>query len=245
MWRGFNPVNSLVDAGDWSNGINLERICGSYIWPSWELWRLHSWISTSDQALSEGGSQTVPISSLANSLMGSRYCLEGSDEKEWNFWRLHFSCMSLQLRGLAKLMPFLFNPACLRLGGEGSSISFLQTPHFCQKFCPVSLFPGLWCWTIPFHPPPQNSAESAGLHLICPVRALRRYILYLHTTDKAYRSAICVLWSICTRPGSVQAETVEMGGQCDRASLLQHRDASSTGSSGPLYKRSGCLMGIV
>lgn len=36
-------------------------------------------VSTSCQPLSEGGSQTVSISSSANSIMGSGYCLEGSD----------------------------------------------------------------------------------------------------------------------------------------------------------------------
>ncbi len=78
------------------------------------------------------------------------------------------------VKRVSEMHAFSVLPACLRLGEEGSSISLLPNPSFLPKVLPRSFVSRLLVLN-PFHPPPHNSAESARLHLICPVRALRRY----------------------------------------------------------------------
>ncbi len=68
-----------------------------------------------------------------------------------------------------------FKLECLRLGEEGPFISLLPNPSFLPKVL-LRSFVSRPLVLKHFHPPPHNSAESARLHLICPVRALRRYI---------------------------------------------------------------------
>ncbi len=130
-----------------------------------------------------------------------------------------------------------FKLECLRLGEEGPFISLLPNPSFLPKVL-LRSFVSRPLVLKHFHPPPHNSAESARLHLICPVRALRRYISCTQQIRHSNQLFICY-------GDSVQAKTGKMGGQADRASLSQCRDDSTTGSGGPLYKRSFCLLGIV
>lgn len=76
---------------------------------------------------------------------------------------------------VSEIHAFSVHPACLRSGEEGSPMSPLPNPSFLPKVLPRSFVSRLLVLE-PFHPPPHNSVESARLHLICPVRALRRYI---------------------------------------------------------------------
>lgn len=102
---------------------------------------------------------------------------------------------------VSEIHSFSVHPARLRLGEEGPSFSLLPNPSFLPKVLPHSR-PLV---QEPFHPPPHNSVESARLHLICPVRALRRYISYtqeLRHTDQLFVS----YGRLCARPCSVQAE---------------------------------------
>lgn len=79
------------------------------------------------------------------------------------------------VKRVSEIHALSVHPACLRLGEGGSSISLLPNPSFLPKVLPRS-YVARPLVLEPFHPPPHNSAESARLHLICPVRALRRYI---------------------------------------------------------------------
>ncbi|KAI7798570.1 hypothetical protein IRJ41_007405 [Triplophysa rosa] len=78
---------------------------------------------------------------------------------------------------VSELHALSVHPACQRLGDEGSSNSLLPIPHSCpvRRVLPRSNVSRPLVLES-FYPPPHTSAEAARMHLLCPVRALRRYI---------------------------------------------------------------------
>ncbi len=94
------------------------------------------------------------------------------------------------VKRVSEIHAFSVHPACLRLGEEGSSITLLPNPSFLPKVLPRS-FVSRPLVLEPFHPPPHNSAESARLHLICPVRALRRCISCTQQIRRSDQLFVC------------------------------------------------------
>ncbi len=113
---------------------------------------------------------------------------EPLDEIRMEFLTLKTAVSSV--KRVSKIHAFSVHPACLRLGEEGSSISLLPNPSFLPKVLPRS-FVSRPLVLEPFHPPPHNSAESARLHLICPVRALRRYISCTQQIRRSDQLFVC------------------------------------------------------
>lgn len=94
------------------------------------------------------------------------------------------------IRRISELHALSVHPACLRLGEEDSSISLLPNPSFLPKVLPRS-YVSRPLVLEPFHPPPHDSAEAARLHLICPVRALRRYITCTQQIRQTNQLFVC------------------------------------------------------
>ncbi len=116
---------------------------------------------------------------------------EPLDEIRMEFFTLKtaFLLAVSSVKRVSEIHAFSVHPACLRLGEEGSSISLLPNPSFLPKVLPRS-FVSRPLVLEPFHPP-HNSAESARLHLICPVRALRRYISCTQQIRRSDQLFVC------------------------------------------------------
>ena len=100
-------------------------------------------------------------------------------------------------RRVSELHALLVHPACLWLGGEGSTISLLPNLALQPKVLPCSLVERPLVLD-PFHPPPHRSQEAARLHLVYLVQALMSYIARtcsIRQTDQ--------LWGASARPGCV------------------------------------------
>ncbi len=119
---------------------------------------------------------------------------------EESYSHIAFILAVSSVKRVSEIHAFSMHPVCIRLGEEGSSISFLPNPTFLPKVLPRS-FVSRPLVLEPFHPPPHNSAESARLHLICPVRALRRYISCTQQIRHSDKLFVCY-------GDSVQAEAV-------------------------------------